>query len=178
MRLFWERGYEGTSIDELSTEMEINRPSLYGSFGSKEELFREAVRRYSLVEGEPIERAMSEARDTRSAIEAFLRTNASAYSSESKPGGCMVVLSALAGTPESRNVRTFLSGMRKDDQVFLEKRIRAGQYAGDLDGDVDAEGLARFYITVLQGLSIQARDGATLEQMNAVISTAMSAWPL
>ncbi|MBN9205969.1 TetR/AcrR family transcriptional regulator [Methylibium petroleiphilum] len=177
MAVFWDRGYEGTSMADLTEAMGINRPSLYGAFGNKEELFAEALACYEAKEGAEITRLLNEMPTAREAIEATLRYNAHVYVEEGRPRGCMIVLSSLLGRPESTAIRALLAERRRVGENELRDRIERGQAQGDVHTDVDARNLAAFYTTVLQGMSITARDGATQSDLDRIVELAMSGWP-
>lgn len=176
MEVFWRQGYEGTSLTDLTEAMGINRPSLYAAFGCKEALFREAVALYGEREGGATRRALSEEPTAYAAVEAMLRGNVAIYSDPAKPAGCLVVLGAPLGTPENEAVRRFLIRCRAETQEALETRLRRAVDEGDLPRDCDTAAIAAFYNTVLQGLSIQARDGASQEMLNRIIDAALAAW--
>ncbi|HEV7328681.1 MAG TPA: TetR/AcrR family transcriptional regulator [Bosea sp. (in: a-proteobacteria)] len=177
MAVFWERGYEGTSLADLTEAMGINRPSLYGAFGNKEELFAEALALYEGIEAEQITKALNEAPTAREAIEATLRYNARVYAQDGRPRGCMIVLSLLVGTPESRPVRNLLAERRRVGEHELRDRIARGQAEGDVPSSAAPRQLAAFYTAILQGMSITARDGASREQLDGIVATAMGCWP-
>ncbi len=177
MEVFWERGYEGASIAELTAAMGINAPSLYAVFGSKTELFREAVERYDAIEGAAGHAALRDEPTARAAVEGLLRCNAAAFADPSTPRGCMVVLAATNTTPANDDVRDFLAGRRRDDQASLRDRLARGVADGDLAADVDLDALATYCSVVLNGLAVQARDGASLDALTAVIDRALLAWP-
>lgn len=176
MTLFWSQGFERTSVDDLAQAMGINKPSLYAAFGCKEQLFREAIACYERIEGGPVRSAMQEAATAREAVDSMLRTNARAYASPGRPKGCMVVMSAFPDAPDKEEVREFLTGTRKAALDALIRRIERGKADGDVPPRASAAEMAAFYTTVLQGLSVQSRDGASREEMERIVDSAMAAW--
>ncbi len=176
LSLFWEHGYEGVSLSDLTEAMRISRPSLYAAFGSKEDLFREAVALYN--QDSPTERALRSRQNARAAIEAMLRDNAAAYTDSRNPPGCMVVLAMTVCAPENESIRRVLAEDRLRTVKAVKARLKQGVSAGDLPAGADAGAIADFYVTVLHGLSIQARDGASRASLNRVIDQAMAAWDL
>lgn len=176
MVTFWEHGYEGTSLSDLGAAMGLASPSIYACFGSKEQLFRTAVEYYGDTVGGPMTRALQYAPTARAGIDAALRANADTFADPSLPPGCMVILSASAGTTKNPEVRQFMSERRDGMRVMLRDRIARGITDGDVPAGTDADGIADFYTTVLQGLSIQSRDGATRARLDAIIDAALAAW--
>jgi AcrR family transcriptional regulator len=176
MELFWVKGYEGASISDLTEAMGIGSPSLYAAFGSKEALFREAIELYGRTEGPAIWDAVETAPDARSAVAGFLTATAHSFSRPGKPRGCMVVLSQLNTTEASASVCAALRENRAQGQSGLETRLRRAVDDGELAPGTDVAALAAFYLTVQQGMSIQARDGASEEKLLAVAKGAMAAW--
>ena len=176
MEVFWTKGYEGASISDLTEAMGIGSPSLYAAFGSKEALFREAIELYGRTEGPAIWDAVENAPDARSAVAGFLTATAHSFSRPGKPRGCMVVLSQLNPTEASASVCAALRENRAQGQSGLERRLRRAVEVGELAPSTDVAALAAFYLTVQQGMSIQARDGASEETLLAVAKGAMAAW--
>ena len=176
MIVFWERGYEGASLEALTAAMGINRPSLYAAFGCKEALFREAVELYEQTEGSVTDQALSNAASAREAIEAMLRGNIDTYSDPRTPAGCMIVLSSALGVPGDAQVRKFLAERRRSAHVSLVSRLKRGIAEGDLPKHANANAIAEFYGTLLQGLSYQSRSGASKQSMHRMVDSAMGAW--
>ncbi|MFE9099175.1 TetR/AcrR family transcriptional regulator [Actinomadura geliboluensis] len=175
--VFWERGYEGTSLSDLAGAMGIASASIYACFGSKEQLFRKVMALYGATSGEPPRRALREHPTARAAIEAMLRATADEITRSDAPHYCMLILAAPTGAVENQPVREFLAGIRRDMRTAIEERLAQGVADGDLTAPPAAlDAIARYYTTVVQGLSIQARDGATRAELEAVITCAMAAW--
>lgn len=175
--VFWERGYEGTSINDLAQAMGIASASIYACFGSKQDLFRKVMALYGSTSGEPPRRALREQPTARAAVHAMLRATADEITRSDAPHYCMLILAAPTGAVENHAVRGFLADLRRDMQGEVRDRLARGVSDGDLDvppGGLDA--IARYYTTVVQGLSIQARDGATRAELEVVITCAMAAW--
>lgn len=175
--LFWERGYEGTSLNDLAQAMGIASASIYACFGSKEDLFRQVMALYGRTSGEPPRRALREVPTTRAAIEAMLRATADEITRPDTPHGCMLILAAPTGAVENHSVREFLADIRRDMFDTIKARLARGLTEGDLTAPpASLHGIARYYTTVVQGLSVQARDGATRAELETVITCAMAAW--
>lgn len=175
--VFWERGYEGTSLSDLAHAMGIASASIYACFGSKEELFRRVMALYGTTAGGPPRRALSEQPTTRAAIHEMLRATADAITRPDAPHYCMLILAAPTGAVENHAVREFLAAGRRGQLSEITARLARGVADGDLEVPLaDLDAIARFYATVVQGLSIQARDGATRAELETVIGCAMAAW--
>jgi AcrR family transcriptional regulator len=176
MDVFWARGYEGTSLGDLTAAMGIASPSLYAAFGSKEQLFHEAVELYGTLQGSMTARALSGQPTSRAAVEALLRDNAAAYTSPGNPRGCMVVLAATNVTPANQGVADFLAEQRRNGRAEVLARLERGVAEGDLPPETDVAALSAYVSTVLHGLSFEARDGLSCDALNAIVDGAMAAW--
>lgn len=173
MEVFWERGYDGASMTDLTTAMGINSPSLYAAFGDKETLFRAAVDLYGRTDGGHTARALREEPTAYAAIEAMLRDNVAAYTDPGLPSGCMVVLAGATYATRTAPIREFLVEARRETGEDIRARLERGVAEGDLAPDTDTAALASFYSTVLYGLSIQARDGVGRDELSAAVDSAL-----
>jgi AcrR family transcriptional regulator len=180
MRVFRERGYDGATLAELQEAMGVlSPPSLYAAFGSKEKLFEEAVASYVQSVGEAGRSALAASLGTRESIELVMRAHVDGITQTGEPRGCMLVLGALnctAKDAEGAAAGEHLHKLRLETQRSILARIRRGIREGDIPRATDAESLATFITTVLHGLSIQARDGASRGALNAAVDHAMLAW--
>ncbi|WP_052849958.1 TetR/AcrR family transcriptional regulator [Streptomyces avicenniae] len=176
MEVFWALGYEGATMGELTTAMGINSPSLYAAFGSKEELFREAVALYDATEGTAVTRALSEEPTARAAVATVLRETARACTEPGRPTGCMIVVAALNCSQANSPARDFLSGWRREGDEALTRRLEQGVRDGDVPAGTDTAAASAFLGAVLHGMSIRARDGATRAELERTAETTLTAW--
>jgi len=176
LEVFWARGYEGASMAELTDAMGINPPSLYAAFGNKRELFRRAVERYAAGPAAYTVQAL-EAPTARGVAEALLRGCARMVTDAGRPHGCLMVHGALACGAEAAGPRADLAARRAAGELRLRERLRRARAEGDLPADADPAALARYLMTVLYGMSVQAAGGATRRDLLQVADTVLAAWP-
>jgi len=176
MRVFWRQGYDATSVSDLTHAMGINPPSLYAAFGDKERLYLAAVERYHRSRVELAEKWLEEEPTAQAAIGRLLTEAANWFARSGAPRGSMLVLSAT--TCSAASLQPELAARRASLKAALKARIDRGIRAGELPRGTDSSALAIFYTTVFQGMSIQARDGATGRTLLTIAQTAMDAWPL
>jgi AcrR family transcriptional regulator len=172
--VFWRHGYEGTSLSALTTAMGINRPSLYATFGSKEQLFERAFARYHHAQV-TIARAALDRPTAHAAIEAFLRTSADGLTAETHPAGCLSIQGGLACSPDNTHVSAILATGRAATEAALQERLTRAAYDGDLPLGVDPQALARFVMALSEGHAVHAAAGATREDLYASIDIALRA---
>ncbi|MBG0852585.1 TetR/AcrR family transcriptional regulator [Streptomyces spinoverrucosus] len=172
---FWEHGYEATSVSDLTRVMDIGAPSLYAAFGDKRSLFEEVVQEYGTRYGFVVDRALTEEPTARAAVERTLREVAVQYTEPGHPHGCLVIHAAAnCATPE---VEQSLRERRNANIAAFETRIKADIATGELPPGADAAALARHTGAMIQGMSQQARDGASREELEALAEIAMAIWP-
>jgi AcrR family transcriptional regulator len=176
-RLFWERGYEGTSIADLTKAMGVNPPTLYSMFGSKEELYRRALdfsiaretsRRSEILQSNlPVQEALS----------LYLYDIADGDTQPNKPQGCMVSTAVLQHAEENASVARMTAALREASMQTLKARFDRAVEEGELAAQTDTDTLARFYGAIVQGMSAQACDGACNALLKRLIDLALTAWP-
>ncbi len=171
--VFWKHGYDATSIAMLTKAMGIGSPSLYAAFGDKRALFEHALAHYAKSHGSFMSELRSE-RGAFAAIEGMLRTAASMFTEKDHPPGCLVITAATNCSPDSAAVEKRLRSFRSSTVRALEETIEADKSLGR---HVDAHALALFYSAVLQGMSAQARDGATRKELEEIVTAALRSWP-
>jgi AcrR family transcriptional regulator len=176
LEVFWARGYEGTTLPELTKAMGINRPSLYAAFGNKEQLFRKALERYQTGPMSFLTEALKEP-TARAAAEAIFSGFIRMQRNRAKARGCLVVSGALASGDEAETVRQELARLRQSIVAVFRKRFERAVEDGDLPKGTDCATLGRYIATVLNGLAVQAASGTPEKELRLVAAMAMRAWP-
>ena len=174
--LFWRHGYEGTSLADLTRVMGINVPSLYAAFGNKEDLFRKVLDRYIERPASYLPKALNEP-TARQAAQKLFRGAIDMVMNPRHPDGCLLVQGALASGPVAQSARRELSRRRAGAEAAVRRRFERAQLEGDLARSVDAAKLARYVVTVIWGMSVQAAGGATRAQLRSVADFALQSWP-
>lgn len=180
MELFWARGFQGTSLSELLEATGLSKPSLYAAFGDKEQLYLKALARYGKIHGMHAIELLNAEPDVVKAIEAFFRVNVDMLAGINRPGGCLVVTgSSACGTgllPEKINLA--LMGAHVDVREAIEFRLKRAKIEGQLGATANTEALALYIATVLAGLAIKVKVGASRDQLDSVVALAMRALTL
>lgn len=177
MIVFWQRGFEGTSLTDLTEAMGISRPSLYAAYGNKEELFHRALQRYLETGPAAMYRAALQEPTARGVVEELLRGAAQCLTDPCHPAGCLSVQGALSCSEAAQSIKNELSALRCTGEDELRARFERAKAEGDLPAASNPAALARYIATMLQGMSVQAAGGATREQLLDVAEMALAAWP-
>ncbi len=176
MKVFWCKGYEGASLSDLTKAMGINRPSLYAAFGDKESLFRKVLDRYDGGPAAYVQEALNQP-IARAAVERLMEGAAELGTASGNPRGCLFVQSALACGDRAKAIRDDLIRRRDAGEKAVRLRLKRAQAEGDLPRDAKTADLARYVVTVIQGIAVQAAGGATRNELRRVIENALRAWP-
>ncbi|MFL6814591.1 MAG: TetR/AcrR family transcriptional regulator [Bradyrhizobium sp.] len=174
--VFWRNGYEGASIADLTDAMGINPPSLYAAFGNKEGLFRKVVDRYiechagfwDVARAAPTARAM---------VEHLLNASVDFVTDESNPRGCLMVRGAMACSEAANTIRDELVARRATGEAMLRERFERAISAGEMSPELNPADYARYIMTVMEGMSVQAAGGASRAELRKVADITLRTWP-
>ena len=176
MLLFWQHGYEATSLDDITTTLGIKPSSVYTAFGDKKRLFLAAVGLYLSGPVTPYT-IIDQAETAHAAAHQLLSVAAIGYTGTETPAGCLLASSAISCSDAASDVREELASIRRAIEARLCRKIAQSIEAGQLPEDADADGLAAATMSVIQGMSTLARDGAPREKLLCVGQMAMRMWP-
>jgi AcrR family transcriptional regulator len=176
LEVFWRQGYEGTALSDLTAAMGINRPSLYAAFGNKEQLFGKVLDRYVNGPGAFAAAALDAPR-ARDVVERLVYGAIDLTTGPRTPRGCLSVRCAQAGGPESEPARQEVVSRRKASEAALRRRLEHARSTGDLRAGSDPGDLARFVMTLTDGIAVQAASGCGRDELRRVAETALRAWP-
>jgi Transcriptional regulator len=172
-KLFWKKGYSATSIADLTEAMGIGSPSLYAAFGSKEQLYAEALNHYQRENEATAWGRFLAAETARDAVKSFLMDSAAGLSQA--VAGCMVTLSSV-GCEGNAQLGELVLSARHTALERLEARLQRGVGDGEIPAEVDIRALARFVQSVQNGMSVLARDGVTRTELESIAEIAMMGW--
>ncbi|HZR95395.1 MAG TPA: TetR/AcrR family transcriptional regulator [Gaiellaceae bacterium] len=174
--VFWRLGYDRTTLTDLCEAMQINRPSLYAAFGTKEQLFRKALDRYArgphAYESEAL--ALPTAREV---AEALLLGAVERQTGVDTPHGCLAVLGATTHPDTDSPVARALISARTAGEEAVRERLEQAKAEGDLPAGSDPAELAAYLRTVIYGMTVKAATGATRAELEQVVERSLRAWP-
>ena len=165
--VFWQKGFQNTSLDEIAEAVGVKKPSLYAAFGDKEMLFRKVLQRYSGKHCEPVQ-ALDRYDDIREAVNAFMELGIAAGCGKGHPRGCLLASAFADSTLLPPNLAKDIKALVNEADQAVAKRLRKAVRDGQLPADFDVNGTAKFLITLMHGVALRIRAGekrADLERM-------------
>lgn len=173
MYVFWAKGYEGTTMSDLVEAIGVKGPSVYAAFGNKDSIFVEAVKEYSdMMLSGPL-KALTEEPDIYQAIKKLLEANLEFFMNSANPRGCLIMTSAINATPEHTDLVNFVRTYRDDYKERLVKRFELALHEQQIRKDSSPSDLAEYYLMVIHGMALRARDGSALKQLSKVIQISL-----
>ena len=181
MQVFWRNGYSGTSMNDLTSALGINKPSLYAAFGNKEQLFDAALRHYMSLYGGPLFDRLTESTDTplSNRLRNYLFGIVDLTSDRELPTGCLFVKSNCESGGEAipEEIAESLRELGSANEQALTKFLRSEQRRGELPSTTNPRELAGYLISVMYGLSVLARSGKSRKQLRAIVDIAVASLP-
>jgi AcrR family transcriptional regulator len=172
MLLFWERGYEGTSMSDLTHAMGLNPSSIYAAFGDKHALFELAVKRYVEMRAKDAGKALEEP-TLEKVVRALFDNTVAFLTTPGHPPTCMTLAGAVGCSADAAPARDLMTGIRKQNQVALRRRLLKARKSGELSKEIDVDDYTRYLSTIIAGLSIQAANGSTKAELNRTVQMAL-----
>jgi len=182
MRVFWENGYSGTSLSDLTNELGINKPSLYAAFGNKEKLFEASIERYLTEYAAPLSKCLSDAEDVpvKESLRSYLYNIIDLQTESNSPGGCFVVKSHCesggVGFPEEMSSLMTNMQVMNEEMInnFLETKLAEGQFTEN----ASLKDMTGYLLSVMYGLAVHARTGKTKEELRAIADFSLNMLPV
>jgi AcrR family transcriptional regulator len=172
MLLFWKRGYEGTSMADLTGAMGLNPSSIYAAFGDKHALFSLAVTRYMDSRAQYAIKALQEP-TLKKVLRALFDNTVAFLTTPGHPPTCMTLAGAVGCSVDATPARDLLREIRKQNQVSIRKRLLQARKSGELPKRINLDDYTRYLSSLLAGLSIQAANGSTKQQLQRTAEMAL-----
>jgi TetR/AcrR family transcriptional repressor of nem operon len=175
MHVFWSRGYEATSVQDLIDEMGINRGSMYSTFGDKRSLFIAALRMYDTEFRKAQLAAIEQRHPGRAGIQALFDGWIDTLANDPGHGGCFLTNTALELAAHDPEIGAMVAESQEDIENFFSRQIRCGQAHGEIPGDRNPAELARTLLAMLLGLLVLGRSRLDAALWRSIVGGAMAA---
>jgi AcrR family transcriptional regulator len=172
MLLFWQRGYEGTSMADLTQAMGLNPSSIYAAFGDKHALFQLAVKRYMEMRAQYADKALEEP-TLEKVVRALFDNTIAFLTMPGHPARCMTLSGAVGCSVDATPARDIMTEIRKQNEAVMRKRFIKARKSGELRKDINVDDYTRYLSTILAGLSIQAANGSTKAELKRTAQMAL-----
>lgn len=167
LKVFWEKGYAATSLNDLTEAMGINKPSLYATYGNKEQLFIKTMELYDNRPNSYFYSALE--KDTLiGMVEHMMMGAADQMSDTTQPHGCMLIQSAFASKEPTDLIKEAVTKKRQRMGGLVLERLERAKKAGELPETSDCSTLEDYMFTIVMGMSLHASNGATRKQLEGV----------
>lgn len=177
MKLFWERGFEQTSVDEVAAAMGIKTSSLYCCFGDKETLFLQAADHYRVVNGCIYDAAVSSGKTAKDGFANLFKLAASEMTRSDQPRGCMLSLALPTCSPKYDKLQAEVNQLRDFSEAAWLKRLEDAVRTKEIPKSTNLQSLVLFFRNTMFGMSMQAKAGASREDLHEIGKLALRAWP-
>jgi AcrR family transcriptional regulator len=176
LEVFRRKGYEATSLTDITEALGINRPSLYAAFGNKEELFAKALTKYMQGPISYLTEVLNE-KTSYEVVKQMLLQSVDLLTGMENSKGCLVIQSSISSELQASGIQQKLvEGLANNDMRIKERFDRAIK-EGDLPTDIDSSALAKYVTTIHKGMSMQAINGASKEELYRVVDLVLKGWP-
>jgi AcrR family transcriptional regulator len=172
MLLFWERGYEGTSMADLTQAMGLSPSSIYAAFGDKHALFRLAVKRYMEMRAQYAGKALEEP-TLEGVVRALFESTIAFLTAPGHPPTCMTLAGAAGCSVDAAPARDLMTEIRRQNQYAIKRRLGKARKSGELAKSIRVDDYARYLCTIIAGLSIQAANGSTKAELKGIAKLAL-----
>ena len=178
LKVFWEHGYQGANISELTRATGLSKPSLYAAFGNKKSLYLTVLERYINLLSERHGIILTNESNGRQAIEDFLHSLVNMFTNPDLPGGCFIITGTadIGGLSTPKEIEVALQSALQNTETLLEQRLLKAQCDGQLLKDTNIQYLCKLFTTLIAGLAVQAKCGASKRTLNMVVTVTMEAW--
>jgi AcrR family transcriptional regulator len=172
MLLFWKRGYEGTSMADLTQAMGLNPSSIYAAYGDKHALFSLAVKRYMETRAQYATKALEEP-TLKTVIRALFDNTVAFLTTPGHPPTCMTLAGAVGCSVDATPARDLMTEIRRQNEVAIRERLLKARKSGELPRDIDVDDYTRYLSSIIAGLSIQSANGSTKAELKRTAQMAL-----
>jgi len=172
MLLFWERGFEGTSMADLTQAMGLSPSSIYAAFGDKHALFSRAVKRYLDTRAQYAAEALEQP-TLEKVIRALFDSTVAFLTTPGHPSSCMTLVGAMGCSVAATPAKDLLTEIRKQNEVAIRQRLLEARKSGELSWDINVSDYTRYLSSILAGLSVQAANGSTKAELKRTAQLAL-----
>lgn len=173
MHVFWEKGYEGTTMADLIASIGMKAPSIYAAFGNKDAMFKEVIQCYLPIVTKGQLSALNSSPEIYQAVENSLKECVSLFTGANNPHTCLIMTAAINAAPEHAEHIEVLKDLRKEYNAAWTKRFEKAKADQQLVAEADPASLAEYFTTLIQGMALKAKDGANTDSLKNISALAL-----